>query len=807
MEGRLDRAGSALPSVSLIRVRNDDFFCKKPLTESYGIFSYTSPAREKLILCPSVKATCCPAYEQFKLFNHFHKVVKPYFKVFEQVISASLGLMKGRIIKFFELNLPEKISKLKSNSKKLLMGDKYNKLNRQEQILEVLTKMEERLPTTLEYMDHLKSLFFCTVCGYGNQQFIDIPTKSISFSSDSCDSLVRNTFQFAYLMNNLLLPFIMDVSEFIVKAMKDKKHKMLKLKPLGLINKAVDDCAKDYRDNDEGLNNCLAYCSFFKLNRNTPEIEGYPELFFNFLVQVDVFIATGGTIKEKAPPATKKEEPPAKKDEKKDDKKKDDKAAGAKLRLLEELLGGEEFMKIKYRILEEQAKAEQAKPEAKKPGQDFVDPFDPVNMMKRLQSGDILSHEGVDSNYDDGHIAEAMAIEEELSMNRVGGVDVIIRRHYADSYEPEIDDIDSEDIFSRPVKEKVHLDKFTSKFGFTGIDFTILMQKVDWNMNMRTLVSSLQGKKDTGPTNDHLDLKVMELANSVNNKFVIEFHRDNYLDFEGTHLHQPNNVIKELSNFMNDKVNQEYVKTTQRVSNLLENVAGKDAVDMFKTSLKSSEDKFAFKVAMAMSRVNKRFESADLVQLKEIEDKIGGASIEQLVELQSDLIKMSEKCAGEKKSTAVCKEAYNRLADIFDLDPLDAELPNYAQELLTLNMKYKTKDRKESIEELKKDKEALAKLEGECKAKIDTPECQEKLFELAVVYETEPSPTFFETINKLIDELLVKAEKKAKSNDNGGGEGAEGAEGADAGKQDNGDGTKPAEVNTGSGDGASQSAT
>lgn len=755
-------------------------FCKKPLVESYGIFSYTSPAREKLILCPSVKATCCPAYEQFKLFKHYNKVVKPYFKVFEQVISNSLALMKGRVVKFFELNLPEKISKLKSNSKRMLMGDKYNKLNRQEQILEVLTKMQERLPTTLEYMDHLKSLFFCTICGYGNQQFIDIRTKSISFSSDSCDSMVRNTFQFSYLMNNLLLPFIMDVSEFIVKSMKDKKHKMLKLKPLGLINKAVDECAKDYKDADEGLNNCLAYCSFFKLNRNTPEIEGYPELFFNFLVQVDAFIASGGTIKEKAPPAKKEEKPPAKKEEKKEGEK----AEGAKLRLLEELLGGEEFVNIKYRILEEQGKAEGGEPVAadqkKGAGQDFVDPFDPVNMMIAKQKGDIFSHEGVDPNFDDAHMAEAIAIEEELSMNKVDGIDAIIRKHYAESFEPEIDDIDSDDIFSRPVNEKVHLDKFKCKFGFTGINITHEMQKVDWNLNMHTLVSSLKGKKETGPTNDHLDLKVMELANSVTNKFVIEFHRDNFLDFEGTHLHQPNNVIKELSSYMNDKVTEEYVKTTQRVTNLLENVAGKPAAEAFKTQLKSSEEKFAFKVAMAMSRINKRFESADLVQLKEIEDKIANATMEQLIELQADMLKMKEKCAGEDKATPKCREAYNRLADIFDLDPLDADMENYAQELLTLNVQYKVKDRKESIEELKKDQEALAKLEGECKAKIDTPECREKLFELAVIYETEPSATFFTEVNKQIEELLKKAEKKAQGKDAEGGEAAGGAAGDDA---------------------------
>ena len=714
-----------------------------------------------MILCPSIKATCCPAYEQFKLFSHYNKVVKPYFKVFEQVISKSLELLKDRVNKFFGLNMPEQISKMKSKSGKLIVGDKFNKLNKQAQILDVLTKLQERLPTTLEYMDHLKSMFFCTICGYGNQQFIDIEKKTVSFSSESCDSLVRNTFQFSYLMNNLLLPFLLNLSEFMVKAMKNKEHKILKLKPLNLINKAVDECAKDYRDSDDGLTNCLAYCSFFKLNRNTPEIEGYPELFYNILVQMDVFIATGGTIKEKAAPAAKepKNEKPAveKKEEDKEDKKK------VKLRLLEELLGGKEYINIKYRILEEAAD----KPEKKKAGIDFIDDFDPKTMMQNLQKGDIYDMEGVDPCYDDADAAEALALETILREGNLGGLETIIRQHYAKNFEPEIDDIDGDRIFDRPVDERVHLDQFKSNFGFNGINFTMEMQKVDWNMNTKSLVGSLQGKDESGPSNDHLDLKVMELANSITNKSVISFHRDNFIEFDGTHLHQPNNTIKDLAGFLHDKAAEEYVKTTNRAANLVENVAGTAAAEQFKAAIKSSEEKFAYKVTVAMGRVNKRLENADLTQLKEIEDKIADATLDQLLELQTDMLKMKEVCAGDKRETPKCIAAYNRLADVFDLDPFDPGMETNAQELLNITIQYKSKDRLETIEELKKDQEALDKLEEECADKLDTDECKAKLLEFTKVYEIELSSEFFDQIQDKIDELILKAEEKAAGKEEG----------------------------------------
>ena len=780
------------------RVQSNEFLCKKPLVESYGIFSYTAAAREKMILCPSIKATCCPAWEQFKLYQNYHKVVKPYFKVFEQVISKSLMLLKDRVNKFFDLNIPEKISKMQSKSGQLLMGDKFNSINNQDRILVVLTEMESRLPTTLEYMDHLKSLFFCTICGYGNQQFIDIPTKSVSFSSESCDSLVRNTFQFAYLMNNLLLPFIMGASEFMVKAMKNKEHKVLKLKPLTIISKAVDECAKDYRDMDEGLNNCLAYCSFFKLNRNTPEIEGYPELFFNFLVQVDAFIATGGTIVEKKPPAKK----PAKTPEppKEDNKTK----PKLKMRILEQLLSDDQFQRVNLRILEAEqaAKENEAGGEKKAEPEDFHDVFDPANMMKALQEGNIFDDNGVDPNMDDAAMAQALSLQVILSEeNNVDDLDVIIRKHIADSYLPEIEDIDTLDIFSRPVNEKVHLDKFQSKFGFNGIDFTHNMQKTNWDASMHSIVASLKGKKDNGPTNDHLDLKVIEVANSVNNKFLIRFHRDNFKVFEGTHVHQPNHVIKDLRNYIIDKNNEEYARTTQRLENLLENTQDPAATAMFKTKLASAEKKFAYKVAVSMSRIDQRLDNTDLTQLREIDERIQKANIDQLVELQADLFTMQDKCAGEKRKTQHCRVAYNKLADLFDIDPLLPDLHNDAQEMLNIQLKYKVKDRMESIEDLKKDEASLDKLEAECAGEKQlTPDCQDKLFEYGVIYQVDPTlPTFFADLDKKIAEFIKKAEDKAKAPDAAGGEGegeGAGAEGGDAAS--GGDAPAEGDANSGS---------
>lgn len=77
--------------------------CKMSLVESYGLTSYSSPAREKLLLCPSIKLSCCPAYEQFKIFKQYHSKVKPYFKMFEQVISKEVELIKDRVGRYLRI--------------------------------------------------------------------------------------------------------------------------------------------------------------------------------------------------------------------------------------------------------------------------------------------------------------------------------------------------------------------------------------------------------------------------------------------------------------------------------------------------------------------------------------------------------------------------------------------------------------------------------------------------------------------------------------------------------------------------------
>lgn len=99
----LPHANSDLRVILTSACASDEMTCKMSLVESYGLTSYSSPAREKLLLCPSIKLSCCPAYEQFKIFKQYHSKVKPYFKMFEQVISKEVELIKDRVGRYLRI--------------------------------------------------------------------------------------------------------------------------------------------------------------------------------------------------------------------------------------------------------------------------------------------------------------------------------------------------------------------------------------------------------------------------------------------------------------------------------------------------------------------------------------------------------------------------------------------------------------------------------------------------------------------------------------------------------------------------------
>jgi hypothetical protein len=60
--------------------------CNVRLAETYGIISNKEPTKESLIVCPKAEASCCPSYEQYKLYKMLEEELKPQINVYNKLL-------------------------------------------------------------------------------------------------------------------------------------------------------------------------------------------------------------------------------------------------------------------------------------------------------------------------------------------------------------------------------------------------------------------------------------------------------------------------------------------------------------------------------------------------------------------------------------------------------------------------------------------------------------------------------------------------------------------------------------------------
>ena len=52
-----------------------------------------------MVLCPSIKSTCCPSYEQFKIFIKYNEEVKPHFVALKKLLKRQLEYLQEEVPK------------------------------------------------------------------------------------------------------------------------------------------------------------------------------------------------------------------------------------------------------------------------------------------------------------------------------------------------------------------------------------------------------------------------------------------------------------------------------------------------------------------------------------------------------------------------------------------------------------------------------------------------------------------------------------------------------------------------------------
>jgi hypothetical protein len=533
--------------------------CNQSLVESYGIISYVQPVKEKLSFCSNTsKASCCPAYEQFKMYNDFSTRIRPNFIVMNDLIVTELGLLKTEISALMlSKQLENKIETFPHPVMKNKLKAEFQSIANKD-INEIVDKMLRHQKTASNYISAAKSAFICTICDYTNQLFVNEKEKTITYNFETCDALAVNTILYSYLLNVIFVPYIEKLSYIIAKLRNSSKFQ--KLHKLGKITKSIRECQEDILSSktNTGLTGCKNYCSYFRLNSENFEFEGYPELFANTLVDIRQFVG-GKPSKYPDPPtppspnsaSTSGASPPSspaqsspnpavtpKTQRKLRLNKKPRILKSVKsnkhpsLRILSEfknakLKQNENTENIHRKLTERllQDKTTTSKKSSDK--NEYVDDFD---FDKHIQEIDLFDNNSDDPELQEAMLDDMMEIQNAFNSADKGDFEKLVRKYFVEGYKPEIEDIDDDKVFKTSSSEKIDLNSFKTVFGFAGIDLNSIVNKMNWALDTKKIALSLIGGEDDDA--EVIDSSVLDTINMTGNNDIRKFYTDNFANFD-----------------------------------------------------------------------------------------------------------------------------------------------------------------------------------------------------------------------------------------------------------------------------------
>lgn len=536
--------------------------CTKEIIESYGVISYDQAKKERLVFCPHIQYTCCPAYEQFKMFKFYTENVKPAFILLNEVIKKGLDVLSKVVIDTVNSGvIPQKIDGISDKAVKLRLGFLWGKWSRikPEKIFRTLMKYQK---TSSSYVAAWKSAFFCTICDFANHDFIDVEKQRITFSAASCDALVQNTLIFANILNSVLVPYVSTLTEVAARLSGSTKYQ--KIHNIQRVNKAIADCVADYKQYDSGLGNCKAYCEMFNLATDVFALEGYPEFLANSVIDIKK-LGGGAAPAAAGTQAVDQQKPVSRRLIEKSVQELIQQTRERSSRLNQQIENNYYFeakvpKKFDYdsfnvqRVLAEEAELEVLESRQRdhfklenrrvlQAVRDWSqDNLDPNNNATAIV--DMFHPEFSDPNFGEAAVGKLMEVQDIFNTGDPALFDTLIRKYYKDYYIAELDDIDAPNLFKQMVPDRVDLSEFRTIVSFAGIDMHRIVDKMNWSLAFKQIGVSL-----TSSSNDDSEMvfpDVIQAINSISDIDVRDFYRNQFFTFRKPHFQ----LFKETADYL-----------------------------------------------------------------------------------------------------------------------------------------------------------------------------------------------------------------------------------------------------------------
>lgn len=264
--------------------------CKTDIVESYKLDSYIEPREVNMYLCPKISHSCCSTYDQFGMIKNWQKRIKNKMHQYYESINILIKNLQTNLIELFKINITK------------LITDKQIPEKQKEKMTEVFLFIKEKnMPKLLKKLSILqienakfmlknRSAFYCNICEFSNQEYINIQKKYLTLSIGSCREIANGTIPFSSVLVIEIIPDLMRLSKILTVISLTPSEKELKIHNFVAIFKDVGRCMNTVKRKSGNSAPCGRYCTHFKFNANSPVIEGDKDFLSKFATQTAKFV-------------------------------------------------------------------------------------------------------------------------------------------------------------------------------------------------------------------------------------------------------------------------------------------------------------------------------------------------------------------------------------------------------------------------------------------------------------------------------------------------------------------------------------
>lgn len=487
----------AVPSLLLAAqvAEVDHSRCKKEIVESYKLNGHLTPRPVNFYLCPALKSSCCSMYDQFMMFSTWREQIKVKFDNYYAGIESKLKKTKEMLKAIFKINIKDLIEKLPMEQQKkdevlqkfMLLKDK-NLYKLTDQVLSLFYNNRD-------FMMQLRSTFYCNICDHTSHRYIDVERKIMYLSQSSCDDIAMNTINFSYFLNIELAQYLMDFSKLLLNFSISSSDRPVTISRFKKVRTNVLKCANVFKSGLTDYKKCIRYCQYYKMNANSPVIEGY-QVFFNEMINaMEKFLRNHG------PEVVKKDD---------DDDDDDDDKNGLRV------------------LAEKDGKSDSIKNAAA--SNDDVESFNfDANDLEQV---DPYDEKGIDPNFDDYVLHKMFSFEKDYVKDRQQNYVNFVKNklHFID-VEYDFENADENDLFKTSSRIIVELEDFSTKIRSHGVDISKHLYTTNIDKSLRDLISHLKSRSKYRIMYEKLDPTLLGQINDITNDDVKNYHRDNFLQF------------------------------------------------------------------------------------------------------------------------------------------------------------------------------------------------------------------------------------------------------------------------------------